>query len=319
MELRRLGMSGLQVSKVGLGCNNFGMKIDREVTRKVVDKAIELGVTLFDTADIYGKSGGSETMLGEILGERRKSIVLATKFGMQMDRAGVLTGGSRRYVMAAAEDSLKRLQTDWIDLYQLHQPDPLTPIEETLRALDDLVHQGKVRYIGCSNLPAWQVVEAHWTAQHLGLNGFISCQDEYSLLVREPDRDLMPVMKSYGLGLLPFFPLASGLLTGKYKRNATLPAGTRLAMMKPLADRYVNEKNWPIVEGLAAFAVARGHTLLELAMSWLAARPAVASVIAGATSPEQIEQNVKAIGWQLSADEMTEVDKLTRTNGARSA
>jgi aryl-alcohol dehydrogenase-like predicted oxidoreductase len=314
VELRKLGKSGLQVSKVGLGCNNFGMKIDLAATRKVVDKALELGVTLFDTADIYGKSGGSETMLGEILGERRKSIVLATKFGMQMDRAGVLKGGARRYVMAAVEDSLKRLQTDWIDLYQLHQPDPLTPIEETLRALDDLVHQGKVRYIGCSNLPAWQVVEAQWTSQHLGLNGFVSCQDEYSLLVREPDRDLLPAMKTYGLGLLPFFPLASGLLTGKYKRNAALPAGTRLAMMQPLANRYANEKNWPIVEGLEAFALSRGHTILELAMSWLAARPTVASVIAGATSPEQIEQNVKAVEWQLSTEELAEVDKLTQAN-----
>ena len=314
MELRRLGKSGLQVSKVGLGCNNFGMKIDIDATRKVVDKAFDLGVTLFDTADIYGKQGGSETMLGEILGERRKSIVLATKFGMQMDRAGVLKGGSRRYVMAAAEDSLKRLRTDWIDLYQLHQPDPLTPIEETLRALDDLVHQGKVRYIGCSNLPAWQVVEAQWTAQHMGLNSFVSCQDEYSLLVREPDRDLFPVMQSYGLGLLPFFPLASGLLTGKYKRNAELPAGTRLAMMQPLAKRYVNEKNWSIVEGIEKFAASRGHTMLELAMSWLAARPTVSSVIAGATSSEQIEQNVKATEWQLSAEELAEVDKLTTAN-----
>jgi aryl-alcohol dehydrogenase-like predicted oxidoreductase len=314
VELRKLGKSGLQVSKVGLGCNNFGMKIDLAATRKVVDKALELGVTLFDTADIYGKSGGSETMLGEILGERRKTIVLATKFGMQMDRAGVLKGGARRYVMTAVDDSLKRLQTDWIDLYQLHQPDPLTPIEETLRALDDLVHQGKVRYIGCSNLPAWQVVEAQWTSQHLGLNAFVSCQDEYSLLVREPDRDLLPAMKTYGLGLLPFFPLASGLLTGKYKRNAALPAGTRLAMMQPLANRYANEKNWPIVEGLEAFALSRGHTVLELAMSWLAARPTVASVIAGATSPEQIEQNVKAVEWQLSTEELAEVDKLTQAN-----
>jgi aryl-alcohol dehydrogenase-like predicted oxidoreductase len=290
------------------------MKIDLAATRKVVDKALELGVTLFDTADIYGKSGGSETMLGEILAERRKTIVLATKFGMPMDRAGLLKGGSRRYVMAAAEDSLKRLQTDWIDLYQLHQPDPLTSIEETLRALDDLVHQGKVRYIGCSNLPAWQVVEAQWTAQHLGLNMFISCQDEYSLLVREPDRDLLPAMKTYGLGLLPFFPLASGLLTGKYKRNAALPAGTRLALMQPLANRYATENIWPIVEGLEAFALSRGHTMLELAMSWLAARPTVASVIAGATSPEQIEQNVKAVEWQLSAEELAEVDKLTQAN-----
>ncbi|HLW72200.1 MAG TPA: aldo/keto reductase [Candidatus Binataceae bacterium] len=312
MELRTLGKSGLQVSKVGLGCNNFGMTIDLDATRKVVNAALEAGVTLLDTADIYGKSGGSETMLGQILGERRKAIVLATKFGMQMDKAGVLKGGSRRYLMAAAEDSLKRLKTDWIDLYQLHQPDPLTPLEETLRALDDLIRHGKVRYIGCSNLPAWQVVEAHWTAKDLGINAFVSCQDEYSLLVREPDRDLIPAMQSYGLGLLPFFPLASGLLTGKYQRAVEPAAGTRFASMGGLAKRYANEKNWPIVERLKAFAESRGHTLLELAFSWLVARPTVASVIAGATSPEQIAQNVKAADWQLSAAELAEVDTITR-------
>ncbi len=314
MELRKLGNSGLQVSIVGLGCNNFGMKIDLEATRKVVDKAIDLGITLFDTADIYGNRGSSETFLGQVLGERRKAIVLATKFGMQMDKAGVLKGGSRRYIMAAAEDSLRRLKTDWIDLYQIHQPDPLTPIAETLRTLDDLVRQGKVRYIGCSNLPAWQVVEAHWTAQHLGLNAFISCQDEYSLLVRDPDRDLIPAMQAHGLGLLPFFPLASGLLTGKYRRNSAMPEGARLAMMKGLADRWINDLNWKIVEQLEEFSTQRGHSILELAFSWLAARPTVASVIAGATTPDQVEQNVKAIAWKLTIEELAEIDRITRKN-----
>jgi aryl-alcohol dehydrogenase-like predicted oxidoreductase len=301
----------LQVSVVGLGCNNFGMKIDLEATRKVVDKAIECGITLFDTADIYGNRGGSETFLGLILGERRKTIVLATKFGMQMDKAGVLKGGSRRYIMGAVEDSLRRLKTDWIDLYQIHQADPLAPIEETLRTLDDLVQQGKVRYIGCSNLPAWQVVEAQWTAKHLGLNAFISCQDEYSLLVRDLDRDLIPAMRAYGLGLLPFFPLASGFLTGKYKRNSSMPEGTRLALMKGLADRWISDANWTIVERLEEFASQRGHSLLELAFSWLAARPTVASVIAGATTPDQVEQNVRAIAWKLSGEEMDEIDRVT--------
>jgi aryl-alcohol dehydrogenase-like predicted oxidoreductase len=314
VELRKLGKSGLQVSVVGLGCNNFGMKIDLEASRKVVDQALELGVTLFDTADIYGNRGGSETFLGQILGARRKSIVLATKFGMQMDKEGLLKGGSRRYIMAAVEGSLTRLKTDWIDLYQIHQPDPLTPIEETLRTLDDLVRQGKVRYIGCSNLPAWQVVEAQWTARHLGLNAFVSCQDEYSLLVRDPDRDLIPMMQSYGLGLLPFFPLASGLLTGKYRRNSDVPAGTRFAFMEGLAKRYMSEANWPIVEQLEKFSDERGHTLLELAFSWLAARPTVASVIAGATSPEQVAQNIKATGWSLTAEELGIIDKITRKN-----
>ena len=312
MELRKLGKSGLQVSVVGLGCNNFGMKIDLEASRKVVDQALELGITLFDTADIYGNRGSSETFLGQILGARRKAIVLATKFGMQMDKAGVLKGGSRRYIMAAVEDSLTRLKTDWIDLYQIHTPDPLTPIEETLRTLDDLVRSGKVRYIGCSNLPAWQVVEAQWTARQLGLNAFVSCQDEYSLLVRGPDRDLIPAMESYGLGLLPFFPLASGLLTGKYRRDSAPPAGTRLAMMEPLAKRYMSDANWPIVEQLEQFASERGHTILELAFSWLAARPTVASVIAGATAPEQVAQNVKAVGWSLTAEELTAIDRITR-------
>ena len=216
MEQRNLGSSGLLVSVVGLGCNNFGNWIDKAASQAVVHKALDLGITLLDTADVYGNKGGSETILGEILGPRRKDIVLASKFGIEMDAAETLKGGSRRYVMAAVEASLKRLKTDWLDLYQLHRPDPLTPIEETLRALDDLVHQGKVRYIGCSNMVAWQVVDAAWTARHLNLNGFVSCQDEYSLLVRGIERELLPAMQAHRLGLLPYFPLASGLLTGKY-------------------------------------------------------------------------------------------------------
>ena len=312
MEIRNLGRSGLRVSLVGLGCNNFGGRIDLEASRKVVHKALDLGITLLDTADTYGNFGGSEEALGAILGARRKDIVLATKFGMPMNAEGTIKGASRRYVMSEVEASLKRLKTDWIDLYQLHQPDPLTPIEETLRALDDLVRQGKVRYTGCSNLPAWQVAEAHWTARELGLNAFVSAQDEYSLVVRDIDRELIPALQAYGLGLLPFFPLASGLLTGKYRRNAALPAGTRLANMQRLADRFLTEANWQIAERLQDFAATRGHSLLELAFSWLAARPQVASVIAGATKPEQLEQNVKAVGWALSREEMAEIDRVTK-------
>ncbi|HSC70609.1 MAG TPA: aldo/keto reductase, partial [Candidatus Methylomirabilis sp.] len=195
MKQRTLGRCGLQVSLVGLGCNNFGGRIDLEASRKVIHKALDLGVTLFDTADIYGERGGSETILGQVLGDRRKDVVLATKFGMPMDDAGFLKGASRRYVLSAVESSLRRLKTDWIDLYQLHTPDPLTPIEETLRSLEDLIRQGKVRYIGCSNLPAWQVVDALWTARHLGVSAFVSCQDEYSLLVRDPERELLPAME----------------------------------------------------------------------------------------------------------------------------
>jgi aryl-alcohol dehydrogenase-like predicted oxidoreductase len=309
MKKRYLGKSGLQVSLIGLGCNNFGWYIDLEASRKVIDKAIDSGITLFDTADIYGGNGASETIIGQIFGARRKDTVLATKFGMPMDENH--KGASRRYIITAVEDSLRRLQTDWIDLYQLHQPDPLTPIEETLHALDDLIRQGKVRYVGCSNLPAWQVVESLWTSRELGINSFICCQDQYSLLVREPERELIPAIESYNLGLLPFFPLASGMLTGKYKRN-NLPEGARLTKTQRLADRYMTEENWKIVEALDAFCAQRGHTLLELAFSWLATRPQVSSIIAGATKPDQVEQNVKAADWELNAEEIAEVDRITK-------
>ena len=311
MELRNIGRSGLQVSLVGLGCNNFGV-LDIEASRKVVHRALDLGVTLFDTADVYGNRGGSEEQLGAILGPRRKDIVLATKFGMPMDEAGRKKGASRRYIVEAVEASLGRLKTDWIDLYQLHQPDPHTPLEETLAALDDLVHAGKVRYIGCSNLPAWQVAHAHWAARENALTPFISAQDEYSLLMRDIERELVPALGAYGMGLLPYFPLASGLLTGKYKHGSEMPAGTRLALMKRLSDRYMTEANWQIVDKLEAFCAARGRTMLELAFGWLAARPQLSSVIAGATKPEQVEQNVKAVEWKLSADDAAEIDRLTR-------
>lgn len=313
MEIRNLGRSGLRVSAIGLGCNNFGGRIDLEGTRKVIHKALDLGITLFDNADTYGNRGGAESEMGQVLhADERKRIVLASKFGMPMDDIDVKVGGSRRYIMQAVEDSLRRLRTDWLDLYQIHQPDPRTPIEETLRALDDLVRQGKVRYIGCSNFPAWQVAEAHWTARANGLHAFVSCQDEYSLLVRHVvEPQLRPAMLQYGLGLLPFFPLASGVLTGKYRRNAPLPSGTRLANTARLADRYLTERNWPVAERLGDFAEQRGHTLLELAFSWLLAQAPVASVIAGATRPEQLEQNVKAGGWVLSAEELAEVDRIT--------
>jgi aryl-alcohol dehydrogenase-like predicted oxidoreductase len=310
MELRNLGASGLRVSVVGLGCNNFGGRTDLENSRKVVHKALDLGITLLDTADAYGNRGGSEEFLGQILGDRRKDIVLATKFALPMDAAETLKGASRRYIMSAVEASLRRMKTDYIDLYQQHRTDPLTPIEETLRALDDLVRQGKVRYIGCSNFVAWQVVEAQWTAKHHGLNAFVSCQDEYSLVVRGIESDLLPAMQSYGMGLLPYFPLASGLLTGKYKRNAPMPQGTRLAGAKALADRYLTERNWGIAEKLGDFCAARDHSMLELAFSWLARRPQVSSVIAGATRPEQLEQNVRAAEWALTAEDMAEIDRL---------
>jgi aryl-alcohol dehydrogenase-like predicted oxidoreductase len=313
MEIRNLGRSGLRVSTIGLGCNNFGGRIDLERTRAVIHKAFDLGITLFDTADTYGERGGSETCMGQVLGEMRKEIVLATKFGMPMADDGEKQGGARRYIMRAVEDSLRRLKTDWIDLYQLHQADPRTPIEETLRALDDLVRQGKVRYVGCSNLAGWQVVEAAWTAKAGGITGFVSCQDEYSLVVRDVEKELLPAARAYGMGVLPYFPLASGLLTGKYLRDAPMPEGARLTKTKRLASRYLTERNWAIAEALRAFAGQRGHTMLELAFSWLLAQAPVTSVIAGATRPEQLEQNVKAGGWALSADDLAEISRITST------
>jgi aryl-alcohol dehydrogenase-like predicted oxidoreductase len=311
MDIRNLGRSGLRVSAIGLGCNNFGGRIDLEASRRVIDAAIDHGITLFDTADVYGDKGGSETVMGELLGERRKRIVLASKFAMPMDEAEVLKGASRRYIMSAVEASLKRLKTDWLDLYQQHRPDPLTPIEETLRALEDLVRDGKIRYYGCSNLPAWQVVEAAWTARTHNLSGFISCQDEVSLVVRHHEKDLMPAMRQYGLGLLPYFPLASGLLTGKYKRNTPMPGDARLTNTARLADRYLTDKNWAIAEKLEDFATARGHTILELAFSWLLSRAPVSSVIAGATKPEQVAANVKAGSWKLTGEDLAEIDTIT--------
>jgi aryl-alcohol dehydrogenase-like predicted oxidoreductase len=311
LEQRNLGRSGLIVSAVGLGCNNFGGRIDRERTHAVVHKALDLGITFYDTSDTYGEQGASEEYLGSALAGRRDEIVLASKFARPMDREGRLQGASRRYIVGAVEANLKRLNTDRIDLYLQHIADPRTPIEETLRALDDLVRQGKVLYIGCSTLSAWQVVEAQWTATHLGLDRFVACQERYNLLERELDRDMMPVIQSYGLGLIPFAPLANGLLTGKYRRDAPLPAGARLTTTARTAERYLTEPNWAVVERLGAFCAARGRSLLELAFGWLLHRPGVASVIAGATAPEQVEANVRAAGWRLSREDMDEIDRIT--------
>ena len=311
MEYRNLGSSGLRVSLVGLGCNNFGMRLDLEQTRAVVDRAFDLGITLFDTADMYGGRGGSETQLGKILGHRRKDIVLASKFGMAMSDDGTKIGASRRYIMSAVEDSLRRLKTDWIDLYQLHQPDPLTPLDETMQALDDLVTQGKIRYIGCSNLPSWQVVESQWISKSMGLNRFVSCQDEYNILNRNVEAELIPAMQKYGCGLLPYFPLASGLLTGKYTRTE-MPEGARLTDMPTFANRvYLTDENFDIVDNLNKFAHKTGHSILELAFGWMASRPTTASIIAGATKPEQIDANVAAVNWVLSQSEIDEVNKIS--------
>lgn len=309
MKMRALGPSGLQVSELGLGCNNFGGRVDEAGTRAVVDAALDAGINFFDTADSYGNRGGSETLLGKILGARRNDVMLATKFGSAM-REGARHDASRRYIMQAVEDSLRRLQTDWIDVYYMHWPDPLTPIEETLRALDDLVRSGKVRYIGACNLAAWQVVEAEWTACELGTHRFICAQNEYSLVERAPEAELLPALHAHSLSLVPYFPLASGLLTGKYRRDKDAPEDSRFAQWKQLGDRYQSEANWDRVEKLEGWCRDHGHSLLELAFAWLLARSEVASVIAGATKPEQILGNARAVEWRMDAVQRAEVDAL---------
>ncbi|MDO8616641.1 MAG: aldo/keto reductase [Dehalococcoidia bacterium] len=312
MEYKNVGRSGLQVSVAGLGCNNFGMRCDKDQSAAVVHKALELGINLFDTADIYGGGGKSEEFLGAALGDRRQNVAIATKFVGPMGEGPLNKGASRRYVMRAVEASLRRLGTDWIDLYQVHFPDPATPIEETQRALDDLVRQGKVRYIGCSNFAGWQVVEAQWTARTHQLTPFISAQNEYSLLDRRVERELVPACNAYGLGVLPYFPLASGFLSGKYRPGEPPPQGTRLALWGARGQALLSERNFAVLEKLTAFAQARERGVLDVAIGWLAGQAHVASVIAGATSPEQVDQNARAAQWRMTAEELAEVDKLTK-------
>ncbi|WP_293678324.1 aldo/keto reductase [uncultured Phenylobacterium sp.] len=307
MKVRRLGNSGLKVSVVGLGCNNFGMRIDAAQTQGVVDAAIDAGITLFDTADIYGGTQ-SEAFLGAALGKRRHEIVLATKFGMPIGGDPKKRGGSRKWIMQAVEDSLTRLKTDYIDLYQHHQPDPDTPVDETLRALDDLVTQGKVRYLGNSNYTGWQIADADWTAA--GQSRFVSAQNLYSLLERGVEAEVLPACEHFGLGFLPFFPLASGLLTGKYRRGAPPPNDSRLAAWGARGAQALSDASFDKVEPLEAWAKERGHTLLELAFAWLLGHEAVSSVIAGATTPEQVKANAGTAEWRLTPEEVDEVGKL---------
>ena len=310
MELRKLGTSGLKVSEVGLGCNNFGTRLDQAGATAVVEAALEAGVTLFDTADIYGKSQ-SEVMLGQALGSRRQEVVVATKFAGPMGkRADQRGGGSRRYVIAAVEESLKRLGTDYIDLYQMHFPDRDTPIDETLAALDDVVRAGKVRYIGNSNFAGWQIADADWTARTEHGARFVSAQNLYSLLERGVEAEVLPACRRFGLGFLPYFPLASGLLTGKYSRGEAPPEGTRLAAWGDRATAALSDRNFDRVEKLAAFAESKGHGLLELAFAWLLGNPTVSSVIAGATRPEQIQANAAAAAWRLTDEERKQVTEL---------
>ena len=296
MEQRSIG--SLKVSVAGIGCNNFGWRIDEAATAKVVDAALDAGINFFDTADIYAK-GESETFLGKALGPRRNQIVLATKFGLPMDDER--KGAKPTYIRQAIEDSLRRLNTDRIDLYQLHKPDPATPIADTLGALDELVKAGKVREIGCSNFSADQIREAE-SAVKAGAARFVSVQNEYSMLHRAPEPEVIPACLHAKMGFIPYFPLANGLLTGKYRKGQPPPQGTRGS--DNFGPKVFTEENLNKVEALIQFATSQGHTLLELAMSWLAAQPAVASVIAGAKTPEQARSNAAAASWKLNPDQL---------------
>jgi aryl-alcohol dehydrogenase-like predicted oxidoreductase len=307
---RRLGDSELEVSVVGLGCNNFGKRLDLDRTAAVLDAALAAGITLFDTADIYG-DGYSERLMGEVLEGRRDEFVLATKFGWETREEGApdAPGGSREYIRWAIEGSLKRLRVERIDLYQYHKPDGVTPIEETLAALDELVREGLVVAIGCSNFSAAELEEADRIAHERGQARFVTLQNQYSLLERGIEAEVAPTCERLGVSILPFFPLASGLLTGKYRRGESGPEGSRLSSRK----RIGTEEQFDVVEALEAFAEARGTGILDVAIAGLAAQPAIASVIAGATKPEQIAANVRAIEWQPSAADLAELDRIAPT------
>ena len=309
MQLRRLGNSGLKVSVIGLGCNNFGMRIDQAQTRMVVDAALDCGVNFFDTADIYG-AAKSEVFLGEALKGKRDKAVLATKFANPMGEGEYLRGGARRYIVKAVEDSLKRLHTDHIDLYQMHVPDPDTPIEETLRALDDLVRAGKVLYVGNSNFAGWQIADADWISRSNSLERFVSAQNNFSLLERGVEREVLPACERFGLGLLPYSPLASGFLTGKYQRGEPPRQGTRLAAWGKRGAAALSDRNFDRLEALEHWAMQRGRRILDLAFAWLLGHRVVSSVIAGATTPEQVEANARCAEWILTPAEVEEVRAL---------
>jgi aryl-alcohol dehydrogenase-like predicted oxidoreductase len=310
MRYRSLGRSGLVVSVAGLGCNNFGRRLDADRTRAVVDAAIDAGITLLDTAESYGPAGRSEEILGEVLAGRRDQVVLATKFGHRSADMGYGTAagskGGRSYIMRAIEQSLRRLRTDYIDLYQIHTPDPVTPIEETLSALDELVAQGKVRYIGHSNFSGWQLADAACVAREHGTTGFVSAQNRWSLLERNSEAEVVPAARHYGLGVLPYFPLANGLLTGKVRRGQAPPEGSRLADRR----EYITDRKLDLVEALIDWAQQHGVTILDVAIGGLAAQPGCSSVIAGATSPEQVKANAAAAAWTPSAGELADLDRI---------
>jgi len=308
MEHRSLGRSGLRVSLVGLGCNGFN---DLEKARDVYGAARDCGINFFDLADMYGGPGGvSEAIMGELSQGHRDQIILATKGGFATDGSFRAMGASRRYLVQAVEASLKRLKTDYIDLYQIHAPDPLTPLDETLRALDDLIRQGKIRYIGASNYAGWQLVDAMWIAETNKISRFISSQNEYNLLARGIETTTLPAMQRAGVGLLPYFPLASGLLTGKVTKDAPPAPGTRLTM-GGLPSKVLNDTNVQKAEVLKALAEERGRTLVELAFGWLASRPETSSIIAGASRGDQVRANAASAGWTLDSDLLAKIDAIT--------
>lgn len=309
MKYRRLGASGLEVSETGIGTNNFGGRLDASQSAAVVHAALDNDINLFDTANIY-THGVSEEYLGKALKGRRSGALIATKFGMLWEEGPHGKGGSRKHIMDSLEGSLQRLDTDYIDLYQIHRQDPDTPIDETLRALDDAIRDGKVRYIGCSNFDAWRIADAAWVSEHYGLARFVSAQPEYSMVVRDIEAEILPACEQYGLGILPYFPLAHGLLTGKYRRGEEVPEGTRLALTPAAQKRRLNDRNFDVLDRLNSFVNERGKTLVELAFAWLLAHGAVSSVIAGASNPEQVAQNAAAADWELTPEEMSELDGL---------
>jgi aryl-alcohol dehydrogenase-like predicted oxidoreductase len=313
MEYRNLGQSGLQISVVGVGCMTFGMSIGEQESAAIVHRALDVGVNFFDTADVYGDRGKSETWLGTALGGRRHEAIVATKFGgpMSASRAD-MQGGSRRYLISAVESSLARLGTDYIDLYQMHLPDPRTPLQETLRALDDLVRQGKVRYVGCSNYAAWQLVDAHWLAKCDHLAGFVSAQNRYSLLTRDIEKELIPAARRCGVGILPYFPLESGLLTGKYRRGAAMPVGSRLAKWGGWGTQaFASDEKFALVERLEEVCRRHDVHLLDLAIGWLVSQPQVSCVIAGVTSVAQLEANIAAAAKVIPAEVLAEASAIT--------
>ena len=319
MEYRRLGTSGLKVSNIGLGGNNFGARVDAEGTQRVVDQALELGINFIDTANVYG-SGRSEEFIGNALKGKRHQALIATKFGREVGMEPNNGGGSRKHIMDQIETSLSRLQTDYIDLYQLHIHDPTTPIEETLRALDDLIRQGKVRYIGCSGVTAWQACEAIWTSKALRLNAFVSVQPHYSLLWRDAEQELIPFCRAYGLGVIPYFPLEGGFLTGKYRPGEPPAQGTRFAGSTSYHKRLLTEENFAILAGLHRFAEMRSKSVGELALAWLLANPTVSTVIPGATKTEQVVANARASDWHLLPEELEQIGEIIQggTTGSKS-